>query len=62
MSNLSGYDTNYASFQWTLGQWNLLDNCCDYGCVPVEPLPAGTYEGEVVLTQCQPTPREMLIT
>ena len=47
------YGTNYATFKWDGGVWKLIENCCNYGCDPVEPDVDGTYPGEIVHTSCR---------
>lgn len=47
-----GYGTNYAVFQWNGAEWVVIDNCCDYGCVPLPPGEPGAYVGQLLTTGC----------
>ena len=54
MANGNNYGTNYALFRWTGSRWEVIENACDYGCVPIPPGAPGGHEGQLVPTACQP--------
>jgi hypothetical protein len=48
------YGTNYAVFEWDGSNWQVAENCCDYGCVPTPPSAPGSYPGQTTVTTCEP--------
>ncbi len=52
-SGNGNYGSNYAVFEWDGSQWRLVENSCDYGCLPQAPTQPGSYEGERTATACQ---------
>jgi hypothetical protein len=47
------YGTNYAIFEWDGGSWGLVENHCNYGCIPQRPDSPGSFPGERTVTACQ---------
>ena len=54
MTNGNNYGTNYALFRWNGSQWDVIENACDYGCVPIPPDAPGGHVGHLVPTACEP--------
>ena len=52
MASDSGYGTNYAVWRWNGTNWDLYENHCDYGCVPMEPPSPGEHIGDLAKTSC----------
>ena len=47
------YGSNYAVFEWNGSSWGVVEDCCNYGCMPQTPEDPGSFPGERTVTACR---------
>ena len=51
-TNNGNYGTNYTLFRWDGSSWVIVENACDYCCIPVVPAEPGSFVGDMARTSC----------